>query len=180
MMNSKANSDLITRAKKIKCLICDIDGVLTKGEIFIDNNGNDMRVFYAQDGTGLEMLMAAGIKLAVITSSENNVIHQRMKQIGIDTYFTGQTNKRGAYQRIKEEFKFHDEEIAYIGDDLTDLCIIKQVGLGVAVPNAVSQVIDRAHLMTQKKGGEGAVRELCEFILFAQDKFDSALEFYLA
>lgn len=168
------------KAKKIKCLICDIDGVLTNGAILISSDGNDIKAFNSQDGMGMQMLMSAGIQLAVITTSGNDVVHHRMKQIGIHMYFTGQVDKRNAYNQLKAELNLKDEEFAYIGDDLSDLFIIEQVGLGVAVANAVRQVKTCADWQTEQKGGEGAVRELCEFILIAQNKFDSALEYYLA
>lgn len=179
-MNYLNKRDLFERAKKVKCLICDIDGVMTDGAIYISNTGEDMKAFHAQDGIGMSMLMAAGIELAVITSSENNVIHKRMEQIGIKTYFSGHIDKRGAYKELKQQLNLEDEDIAYIGDDLSDLLIIKQVGLGVTVPNAVSYVKEGAHWITERKGGDGAVRELCEIILMAQDKFELALEGYLA
>lgn len=174
-MDYLSEEALYERAQKVKCLVCDIDGVLTNGNIFIGNDGNDMKVFNAHDGCGMQMLMAAGIRLAVITSSENSVIHHRMEQIGVDLYFTGQVDKRNAYSKLKEQLQLNDGDFAYIGDDLADLLIIRQVGLGVTVPNAVRQVKEEAHWMTENRGGEGAVRELCDIILTAQGKFDLAL-----
>lgn len=172
--------DILEKAKKIKCVICDIDGVLTDGLIYIDNFGNELKAFHIQDGMGLKLLMAAGIEVAVITTSRNAVIDHRMKQLGIRHYFTGQVDKRAAYQELKSQLHLNDDVFAYIGDDLPDLAIIRQVGLGVAVANAVSQVKEFAVWHTQAHGGRGAVRELCDLILNAQQKHDEALKNYLA
>ena len=172
--------DLLEKAKKIQCVICDVDGVLTDGILYINNDGNEQKAFHVHDGLGLKLLMAAGIEVAVITTSRNAVIDHRMHQLGIRHYFKGQVDKRSAYQEIKSRLKLNDESFAYIGDDLPDLDIIRQVGLGVAVAGAINQVKSGAHLTTQLHGGRGAVREVCDFILHAQNKQDSALNKYLA
>ncbi len=172
--------DLLEKAKKIQCVICDVDGVLTDGLLYIDNHGNEQKAFNAQDGVGLKLLMAAGIEVAVITTSSNAVIDHRMQQLGIRHYFKGQIDKQAAYQQIKSQLKLNDEAFAYIGDDLPDLAIIRQVGLGVAVANAVNQVKEFAIWHTQLHGGRGAVREVCDFILHAKNKQGEALQKYLA
>ena len=173
-------NNLLEKAKKIQCVICDVDGVLTDGLLYIDNYGNEQKAFNVQDGMGLKLLMAAGIDVAVITTSTNAVIDHRMQQLGIRYYFKGQVDKRSAYQQLKTQLKLNDEAFAYIGDDLPDLAIIQQVGFGVAVANAVNQVKEFAVWHTQSHGGRGAVRELCDFILHAQNKQDEALDKYLA
>ncbi|KTD82827.1 KdsC family phosphatase [Legionella waltersii] len=172
-------NDLIEKAKKIKCLICDVDGVLSDGLLHIDNFGNELKSFHVQDGMGLKLLMAAGIQVAVITTSINNVIDHRMKQLGVIHYYKGQVDKRDAYDQLKQKLGYSDEEFAYIGDDLPDLPLIQAVGLGVAVRNAVSQVLEFADWRTEQTGGRGAVRELCDLILNAQNKTELALEGYL-
>jgi len=172
-------NELLQKAKKIKCLICDVDGVMTNGLLYIDNNGNELKSFHVQDGMGLKFLMAAGIEVAVITTSRNAVIDHRMQQLGITHYYKGQVDKRDAYQQLKKVLGFQDDEFAYAGDDLPDLPIIQQVGLGVAVANAVRQVKEFADWQTEKEGGNGAIRELCDLILNAQNKTDLALEGYL-
>jgi 3-deoxy-D-manno-octulosonate 8-phosphate phosphatase (KDO 8-P phosphatase) len=172
-------NELIAKAQKIKCLICDVDGVLTDGLLHLDNFGNELKSFQVQDGMGLKLLMAAGIEVGVITTSRNEVIDHRMKQLGIKHYYKGQVDKRDAYQQIKKSLGLDDEQFAYIGDDLPDLPLIQQVGLGVTVANGVSQVKEFATWQTEKSGGRGAVRELCDLILNAQHKMDEALENYL-
>jgi 3-deoxy-D-manno-octulosonate 8-phosphate phosphatase (KDO 8-P phosphatase) len=173
-------NELLEKAKKIKCLICDVDGVLTDGLLYLDNYGNELKAFHVQDGMGLKLLMAADIQVAIITTSVNAVIDDRMKQLGIHLYFKGQVDKNKAFNQIKSHLGLKNEQFAYIGDDLPDLAIIQQVGLGVAVANAVLQVKEFACWQTAQHGGRGAVREVCELILTAQQKQDLALSRYLA
>ena len=172
--------DRIEKAKKIQCVICDIDGVLTDGLLYLDNHGNELKAFNIQDGMGLKLLMSAGIEVAVITTSRNAVIEHRMQQLGIRHYFKGQVDKRAAYEKLKALLGLEDEAFAYIGDDLPDMDIIRQVGLGVAVSNAVNEVKKIADWHTELHGGRGAVREVCDFILKSQNKQDEALTRYLA
>lgn len=172
-------NELLERAKKVKCLICDVDGVLTNGFLYLDNLGNELKAFHVQDGVGLKLLMAAGIEVAVITTSNHAVIGYRMEQLGITHYYTGQVDKREAYQQLKKILMLQDEEFAYAGDDLPDLPLMRQVGLGVAVANAVPSVKEFAYWQTEKEGGYGAVRELCDLILNAQGKAEIALQSYL-
>lgn len=177
-LNTTKSEHILEKAKKIQCVICDVDGVLTDGQLYIDNHGNELKAFHVQDGMGLKLLMSAGIHVAVITTSQNAVIDHRMQQLGIRHYFKGQVNKEAAYAQLKTQLQLDDQVIAYIGDDLPDLPIIKQVGLGVAVANAVCQVKEFAIWHTEQSGGRGAVRELCDFILNAQNKIESALQRY--
>jgi 3-deoxy-D-manno-octulosonate 8-phosphate phosphatase (KDO 8-P phosphatase) len=172
-------NELIERAKKIKCVVCDVDGVLTDGLLYLDNYGNELKAFHVQDGLGLKLLLAADIHVAIITTSVNAVIDHRMKQLGIQHYFTGQIDKRMAFEKLKSSLNFDDTEFAYIGDDLPDLPLIQRVGLGVAVANAVSQVKEFAFWQTEQIGGRGAVREICDIILKAQNKQERALAGYL-
>jgi 3-deoxy-D-manno-octulosonate 8-phosphate phosphatase (KDO 8-P phosphatase) len=171
---------LIEKAKQIQCVICDVDGVLTDGLIYIDNHGNELKAFNIQDGMCLKLLMSAGIEVAVITTSRNAVIDHRMKQLGIRHYFKGQVDKRSAYQQLKSTLALADEAFAYIGDDLPDLAIFHQVGLSIAVANAVNQLKEFATWQTKAHGGRGAVREACDFILNAQNKLEEALSEYLS
>ncbi len=172
-------SHLVEKAKKIKCVISDVDGVLTDGTLYVDATGNEMKAFQVLDGVGLKLLMFAGIDVAVITGAITPVIDHRMQQLKITHYFKGQVNKQVAFDTLKNRLGLTESEFAYIGDDLPDLPIIQQVGLGVAVANAVEEVKNVAHMTTKQYGGKGAVREVCDFILRAQGKFDFALDKYL-
>lgn len=171
---------LLEKAAKIQCVICDIDGVLTDGLIYIDNNGNELKAFNIQDGLGLKLLMAAKIEVAVITGSQNAVIDHRMKQLDIRHYFKGQINKQAAFSTLKSQLNLPNEAFAYVGDDLPDMPIMQQVGLPVAVANAARPVKEIACFQTELHGGRGAVREVCDFILHAQNKSDTALAKFLS
>ncbi|CAM2794014.1 3-deoxy-D-manno-octulosonate 8-phosphate phosphatase [Legionella steigerwaltii] len=172
-------NQLIERAKNIKCLICDLDGVLTDGLLYIDNHFNELKTFHIQDGVGLKLLMAAGIEVAVITGSRNAVVDHRMQQLGIVHYSKDQLDKQETYRQLKNKLNLQDEHFAYIGDDLPDAPIMQQVGLSVAVANAVHQIKEIAMWQTALPGGRGAVRELCDLILNAQNKMDLAIAGYL-
>lgn len=168
------------KAEKIKCFITDVDGVLTDGAIIIDNHGNELRSFNVQDGMGLKLLMLSGIEVAVITTSKCEVIDHRMRQLGITHYFKGQYNKENAFLKLQEILQIDFESFAYIGDDLPDIPIMQQVGLSFAVANAVPEVKASATIKTTAKGGSGAVREACDFLLTAQNKTATAIKKYLS
>ena len=170
--------DLPNRAKRIQCLICDVDGVLTDGLLYLDNTGRESRAFNVHDGMGLKLLIAVNIDVAIITTAKNDVVIHRIQQLGIDNYFTGQVDKRSAFAILKSRLKLADDQFAYIGDDLPDLEIIKQVGLGIAVKNAITLVKTHAIWTTQNSGGNGAVREVCDLILAAKDLTETALNQY--
>ncbi len=170
---------LLEKAKKIKCLICDVDGVMTDGSLYLDNNGNELKAFQVQDGMGLKLLMAADITVAVITTSRHSIIEHRMKQLGIHHYFTGQVDKQRAFSTLKEQLQLTNEEFAYVGDDLPDRPIMQQVGLSCAVANAVKEIKEFADYETINSGGHGAVREVTDIILAAQNKLEEALAKYL-
>lgn len=172
-------NQLLEIAKKVKCLICDMDGVLTDGLLYIDNHFNELKTFHIHDGVGLKLLMTAGIEVAVITGSHNEVVDHRMQQLGIKYYYKNQLNKQETYKQLKQTLNLTDEQFAYIGDDLPDAPIMQQVGLSVAVANAVRQVKEIAVWQTELPGGRGAVRELCDLILNAQNKMDLAITGYL-
>jgi 3-deoxy-D-manno-octulosonate 8-phosphate phosphatase (KDO 8-P phosphatase) len=172
--------DIIEKAKLIRCLICDVDGVLTDGRLYLDNFGNEQKAFHVQDGMGLKLLMAAGIEVAVITTSRSELIDHRMKQLGILHYYKGQVEKITAYEALKSKLQLPDNTFAYVGDDLPDLPIIQRVGLGIAVDNALPQVKEFSVWQTQQSGGNGAVREVCDFILNAQQKLEAALDGYFS
>lgn len=172
--------DLLEKAQKIRCLISDVDGVLTDGLLYLDNHNNELKSFHVHDGMGLKLLMAAGIEVAIITTSRNAVIDHRMHQLGVCHYFTGQVDKRTAFDSLQKTLNLPDEAFAYVGDDLPDLPLIQRVGLGVAVANAQPRVREFAAWQTSSPGGRGAVREVCDLILEAQGKTLEALERYLS
>ena len=171
---------ILAQAKDIRCLISDVDGVMTSGLLYLDDHGIETKAFHVHDGMGLKLLMSAGIEVAIITTSFNPVIKKRMDQLGVKHYFQGQIDKRSAYNTLKSILGFADYEFAYIGDDLPDIGVMERVGLPVAVSNALDEVKRIAKLVTSKSGGLGAVRELCDLILLSQGKTEIALKKYLS
>lgn len=173
------SDELLTKAKRIKIAIFDVDGVLTDGKIYFSNQGEEYKAFHSQDGLGLKMLLRAGIEVAIITARQSNLVQKRMDELGVRHVFQGQENKLIAYQALKEKLQLDDEQVAFTGDDLNDIAPIKRAGLGIAVANASTLVHDHADWSTSRVGGAGAVREVCEFILRAQNQLDRICEQYL-
>lgn len=173
------NNDILAKAKKIKLLISDVDGVLTNGQLIFDKNGDELKAFHAHDGLGINILQSAGIVFAIITKRTSDAVAHRAKNLNLKYVYQGQNDKKVAYQDLLQKLNLTDEEVAYIGDDLTDLALIKKVGLGATVADATKFMHDHADWISQHRGGHGAVRELCELILSAQNKLVTIHESYL-
>lgn len=172
-------NDVAEKAKKIKLLITDVDGVLTHGHLFLDDNGGELKAFHVHDGFGLILLMLSGVQVAVITGSSTPIVTKRMQQLGVKYIYNNCAYKLSAYQDLKQKLFLKDEEIAYIGDDLVDLPTMQCCGLSIAVANAVSLVQQEVHYITQKTGGNGAVREVCDFIMKSQNTLQSTFDKFL-
>jgi 3-deoxy-D-manno-octulosonate 8-phosphate phosphatase (KDO 8-P phosphatase) len=176
-MNNQESA--IKKAKNITLILMDVDGVLTDGKIYYTSNGIEYKAFHSQDGLGIKMLLNAGIEAGVITARSSELVSRRMNELGVKYVYQGQENKLIAYEKIKALLTLEDHQIAYIGDDLTDIGPIKRAGLGIAVANATPFVLQQADWSTARSGGLGGVREACEFILAAQNKLTSLYEQYL-
>lgn len=183
MAKNMANQKIINKAKAIRLLLLDVDGVLTDGCLYYGNNGEELKAFNIQDGLGIKLLQRNGIQVGIITGRTSALLARRAAELGIELVVQGREDKLTALQETLEEtheqYNYQMEEIAFLGDDLPDIAVIRQVGLGVAVANAREFVVKNSHWQTSTKGGCGAVRELAEMILQAQDKLDSTLEGYL-
>ncbi len=155
------------RAKKIKLLILDVDGVLTDGRIVYDNFGDELKFFNVNDGLGVYLLRKAGIKTVIITAKKTRAVLKRAKDMRVAAVYSNHF-KLKTYQKVLKKFKVKNEEVCFMGDDLLDLSIIKRAGFAVAPPNAMKSVKNSAHYITQRHGGKGAVRELTELILKSQ------------
>ncbi len=168
--NTGQNSNLELRAiaKKIKCVAFDIDGVMTDGSLTFLEDGKEIKTFNAKDGLGVVLLNKAGIITAIITARINGTVRERAKMLNINELFEGQKNKLEALAILKEKYSLSDDEIAYMGDDLPDIPVIKQVGLGACPYDAVNHTQQASKFISSKCGGRGAVREFCEFILDSQ------------
>lgn len=177
MVNKNVNSELENKLKKIKLLIADVDGVFTDGALYIGENGQEFKKFHVLDGLGIALLKAVGFPLAIISGRNSEVTTYRMKELGLEeNLYQGNLAKIEPYILIKKKFRLQDEEIAYIGDDLADIPLLKQVGVPVSVANALEEVKEKSLYVTCKAGGEGALREFIELVLKAQGKFKEALE----
>ena len=177
------NQKLINRAKAIRLLLLDVDGVLTDGRLYYGNNGEELKAFNIQDGLGIKLLQRNNIQVGIITGRTSELVARRASELGIELIVQGREDKLTALQEtlkaMDKESQLQMEQIAFLGDDLPDVAVIRRVGLGVAVANAREFVADNAHWQTTTKGGYGAVRELAEMILQAQGKLDSTLSNYL-
>lgn len=171
----------IETAKNIKCVIFDIDGVLTDGSLFFDNQGQEYKAFNSKDGHGIRMLLENGVEVAIITGRESDLVKHRANNLKIspELIYQGYRDKRPAFIDLIKKTGFAKDQIAYVGDDVIDLPVMSQVGFAVAVGDAHSFVKEQSHMVTQAYGGKGAGREVCEFILAAQDKLDDLLQNYL-
>ncbi len=164
------------RARKIKLIIMDVDGVLTEGHIILEDEKPEMKMFHAHDGIGLVMARRVGIKTAIISQRESPAVQRRARELHIDYLYLKQFYKETAYQKLKQEHGYRDEEICYIGDDIPDLPVLRLVGLPVAVQNANWRVKQEIPFVTETEGGKGAIREIIEAILKAQGKLERAIE----
>jgi 3-deoxy-D-manno-octulosonate 8-phosphate phosphatase (KDO 8-P phosphatase) len=169
---------LLERARKTRLLIMDVDGVLTDGRIIQDGHGHELKVFDVKDGHGIIMAHRAKLRTALISGRESETITRRAEELGIELVFQKIWNKLEVYEKILGDTELTHDEVAYIGDDLIDIPLLRRVGLAVAVADAVDEVKAAAHLITQRPGGQGAVREVIELILRAQDHWDSLIERY--
>jgi 3-deoxy-D-manno-octulosonate 8-phosphate phosphatase (KDO 8-P phosphatase) len=160
------------RINKIKLLLLDVDGVLTDGSIILVGANEEIKTFHIHDGLGIKLAQANGIEVGIITGRSSAAVMRRCAELEIKIVHEGKQNKLEAYEQIKQQLQLPDEEIAYIGDDLPDLPILKRVGLGCAVNDAREEVKSAAAIITSRPGGKGAVREVIELILKNQGKWD--------
>jgi 3-deoxy-D-manno-octulosonate 8-phosphate phosphatase (KDO 8-P phosphatase) len=171
---------VLEKARKLKLLILDVDGVLTDGRLFFDNEGNEYKAFHARDGHGIKLLRQTGVEVAVISGRKSSSVALRMKSLGIEHVYQGHENKVAAFNDVIGLMGIKPEQAAHVGDDLLDLPIMIRVGLAIAVSDANFAVKQRADWCTALPGGQGAVREVCDFIMQAQGRFDAVLSHYLS
>ena len=173
------NEELLARARKIKIVLNDVDGIWTDGKLnfFLTPDGKveEMKTFNALDGIAVMLLRSAGIKSGVITGRRHETTLSRARNLGMDYFYQGFLTKLGPLQDIMKRENVDAEEVAFIGDDLTDIPLLEQVGLAVTVPNSVDEVKKSAHYITQRAGGAGAYRELADLIVTAQGKMPAIL-----
>lgn len=163
-------SNVVDKAKRIKLVIMDVDGVLTNGQLTYSSTGEAHKAFNVKDGLGIKLLQKINIKTAVITSRTSIIVTNRMHELAVDFIFQGQNDKSKTYNDLLQQLQLTPEHVAYIGDDLPDLALIKQSGLGVSVADGHEAVKRAADWVTFNNGGMGAVRELADLIIAAQDR----------
>jgi 3-deoxy-D-manno-octulosonate 8-phosphate phosphatase (KDO 8-P phosphatase) len=177
-MAKPSEKKLLEIAKKIKLLILDVDGVLTDGSIILDNKGNELKAFHVRDGHGIKMLIKQGIHVAIITGRYSKVVEKRAQELHIQDIFQKSHDKRVPYRQLAEKYSLHDSEIAYAGDDIVDIPLLKICGLSVAVADAHDTVKAIVKMTTREKGGRGAVREVCDFLLKAKGLWKDIMDEY--
>lgn len=160
----------------IKLLLLDVDGVMTDGSIIYNDSGEEIKVFCVRDGLGIRMLMESGINVGIVTGRSSDALHHRCKNLHIQQIFDGISDKAAALDKITEKTGIKNHEIAYIGDDLPDISIMRKVGIPIAVADAHENVIEVAHMVTSAKGGAGAIREVSEAIVKAQGNWEAVIK----
>jgi len=168
--------DILARAKDIKLVIFDVDGVLTDGSIIIGDDGEEYKAFHSRDGHGMKLLQYTGVEIAIITGRTSKVVEYRMNSLGINHLYQGQKVKLPAFEELIARLGLKPEQCAYVGDDWVDLAIMSRVGLAVAVQDADALVKKHAHWITPAKGGKGAAREVCELIMEGQGTLQDQIE----
>lgn len=170
--------DNAARARAVRMIVFDIDGVLTDGSLFYGDDGQEYKAFNARDGHGIKMLRATGVEAGIITGRTSQVVLHRARNLGINHIFQGAHDKLVAFEALLREQRLTPAQIAYLGDDVVDLPILRRCGLAITVPDAPPEVSARCHLHTRAGAGRGAAREACEFIMRAQGTWAAQLALY--
>jgi len=166
------------RLKKLKLLILDVDGVLTDGRIIFDSNGVESKFFNVKDGHGIKMLQRSGIEVGIISGRESQVVYNRAVELGIGQVYQKSLDKLVPYRQMLEATGLADEQVAFMGDDVIDIPLLKRVGFAAAPADAIPEVFPFAHFVARNRGGWGAVREVCDLILKAQGTWDTVTSRY--
>ena len=173
-----APSKVIESAKKIKLLLLDVDGVLTDGRLYYGNSGEEMKAFNIQDGLGIKLLQQGNVQVGIITGRVSALLQRRADELGISPVVQGREDKLTALNELLQDMDISLDEIAFMGDDLPDLAVIRRVGLGITPANGSTTLAQQAHWQTTRRGGDGAVREVAEMILGAQGSLESIVAAY--
>lgn len=172
--------DAIERARDIKLVAFDVDGIMTDGSLYLTDDGHETKAFNSLDGHGLKMLKSTGVELAIITGRTSQLVIHRARNLGITHLHQGAHDKLTVYRQLLQDLNLSEAQTAYMGDDVVDLPVMRRSGLAITVPAAPDLVKAHSHYLTRREGGRGAVREACEFIMRAQGTFDAQMAIYLA
>ncbi|PCI62298.1 MAG: 3-deoxy-manno-octulosonate-8-phosphatase KdsC [Methylophilaceae bacterium] len=170
---SEVTETVLARAKNIKVIIFDVDGVMTDGGLTIGDDAQEYKTFHAHDGLGMKLLKKSGVQMAIITGRTSKVVTTRAETTGIAHFYQGVEDKLVAFNDLIKELNVKPEEAAFMGDDIVDVPPMLRCGLAISVPAAPSSVKERAHYVTTRQGGKGAVREVCELLMKAQGTYDA-------
>lgn len=179
MQGQDVPEDLAARARRIRLVAFDVDGVMTDGSLFLGDDGQEYKAFHSLDGHGLKMLRRSGVELAIITGRTSQVVVKRAANLGIPHLYQGIEDKLEAWQELLEKLKLAPQDCAFMGDDVVDLPVLRRCGLAFSVPAAPELVQRHVHYVTRLGAGRGAVREVCELIMRAQGTLDVQLAPYL-
>jgi 3-deoxy-D-manno-octulosonate 8-phosphate phosphatase (KDO 8-P phosphatase) len=163
----------------VKAVILDVDGVLTDGGIYYDPAGREIKRFHVADGLGMELLRHAGIRVVILSGRVAEAITRRAAELRVTDCYQGVRDKKAQIEKLRQQWQLKAEELLYVGDDLNDLPAFEAVGVRVAVANADAMLKAQAHYVTKATGGNGAVREVCEWLLKARGDWEKAVEAYL-
>lgn len=177
--HSQVLQTTLAKAKLIKLLLLDVDGVLTDGSLIYSHEGKESKAFNTQDGFGLRMLQDSGVEVGIITARSSEALSRRSADLKISHLYQGAMNKLEAYKEIIKKTGLKPFEVAYMGDDWLDMVLLTRVGLAAAPANAVKEVKEIAHYTSEQSGGHGAVRELCNLILEAQGRYKEFFQLYM-
>jgi len=167
------------KAAKIKLLILDVDGVMTNGHIMINDRGEEIKYFNVKDGQGLKLLIKAGIDVVFVSGRRSKALAYRAEDLGIREVHQGVDDKETLCKKLIQQKRLKREQVCCMGDDLPDLSMFNQVGITIAVADAVAEVREAANLVTKNRGGNGAVREVCEWILKAQKRWPDMISSFM-
>ncbi|HZV98837.1 MAG TPA: HAD family hydrolase [Methylophilaceae bacterium] len=173
------NKEIQERAKRVKVIIFDVDGVMTNGGLILGDDGLEYKAFHSQDGLGMKLLKASGVQMALITGRTSNVVIKRAENTGVARFYQGIEDKLDAFNELIKEFGVSAEETAFMGDDVVDLPPMRRCGLALTVPHAMPLVKQHAHYTTERQAGHGAVREVCEMLMHAQGTYEAQMAQYL-
>lgn len=173
------NPAVTEKAKKIRMVIFDVDGVLTDGSLFIGDDKQEYKAFNSKDGHGMKMLIRSGVDIGIITGRTSKVVEHRVADLGIKQVYQGCHDKLPVYEKLVDKLKLAHDEIAFVGDDIVDLPIMLKTGLAITVNDGHTLVKKYSHWATPSNGGRGAAREICEMIMHAQNNYESAVQQYL-
>jgi 3-deoxy-D-manno-octulosonate 8-phosphate phosphatase (KDO 8-P phosphatase) len=167
--------EALDRARGIRLMAFDVDGVLTDGRLYFTPAGDAMKAFHSRDGLGLKLLGEAGIRLAIITGRSSEIVTRRAENLGIDLVFQGVSDKRTVMAELLAREGLEFSQAGYMGDDVVDLAVMRACGFAATVPDASPLIRQHAHYIARQAAGSGAAREVCELILRAQGKLDAVI-----